>query len=633
MRRLLVLGLLALASCPPASAAISDQGPYQSATTGYVDPTVATFNGNKPLVACSGSCSAALINQNTDALQAAVNLGCAAPHPVVRIPPNVYPWFRGGTLHNQVYGVQLAGCTYLVIEAPGAELRMTGNCGQGDFYGFRFTAGTAHVRILPGLIMSGRDLTNCSEHTHGILLGDSLSDVDDVAITGMTTLESATWPGDAINLLGGYEPTHLIHRVFVGGNSFDNRRTGVSYQHGTNEVTVYGNWFVGTHFSDQLLDHEPTSPGGNRNETTMGNFFAPPNADISTAVITMSGSGPATGDQSAYAYNVILGGMQGSNVLRQWVHGNVIAIDHSISANTISLQRNVQDIWITDNDMQTDVDVSSGSVIDLLQGVGHVPIGIVIRGNRIKQYASWIPSVGNTAINADGVADLWVDENDVTYHGSAADSGLSGFIGIGFTSHVQAASGWVLSNRFAKGLQIDGVTPAGRPLVAINANSSVSTYPHDGHLVARGNVVDGFKEDYLLQQTTLDDGPPIVSETRRLNGTIENLSSPKYRIESTGGIETKASGAISPSSAVTTLLSATTNTTHTMAPGVDGGIKRLKWIAGGGSDTVTITNFGDGTSLSVTSGQAAGGAHAELAWDAAAGKWWVITTTNVTVNP
>jgi hypothetical protein len=620
---------IALSCSSPAHAAISDQGPYQSATTGYVDPTIATFNGSKPLVSCSSSCAAALINQNTDALQAAVNLACASPHPLLRVPPGVYPLFRGGVSHNLIYGVRLDGCSGLVLWAPGAVFRMSGNCGLGDYFMFQLINGAHGVRVLPGATFSGKDAVNCSEHTHIFQFGDTLSVVDDVQFLGARFIEPVN-PGDCINFLGGYESTHLIQRVVVAGSSLDCHRAGVTFQHGTTEIDLVGNWFEGTTYSDQLIDHEPTSGGGNDNENLVANLLNPTSGTHGSQVFSNSGAGAAFASQNAYAYNIFVGAVGGGNVRRDWWIGNRIAADADVSSSTLIMSRRADDTWVLDNWLERGPLSNAGPMVDYQQNNGYAPTSAVVRGNRILQGAPWAGGSPNTGIFADGITNIWIIDNDVTYHNALADSGNNGFFGVQVTSHQQAVSGWIVGNRFAKGLQADGVTPAGRMRGGIEFADN-TTMPHIGHWTARDNVVDGSLSLYFLNQINLDEGVPIVSGGVILNGGTESLSTWQYRTESTSQSESVASGAVSPSKLGTVMPIGSAGTTHTLADGTrDGAWKYLKWSTMSGDDTLTPAHFGDGTSLSTSTANT----WAVLAWDDAAQKWWLVSkSAGVTVNP
>lgn len=386
MNRILLLCALAAACSSAEAQPASANGPRQVASTGYVDPTANGFNGGHPMVSCSSSCSASLINQNTDALQKAFDLANGATHPWVHVPAGEYPVFRGGTLHNQKYGVLLNGYSGLVLDAPGAIFRINGNCGQSDYYMVELTAGTNNVRFLPGAVFSGRDANNCSEHAHIFQVGDSLSVVDNVSFVGLRFVEP-TNPGDCINLLGGYEATHLVQRISIVGNFMDCHRAAVTFQHGTDEIDIVGNWMQGSTYADNIIDHEPTSPGGNADENVIGNLLNATGAD-GASLMTISGYSGSFASQNVYAYNTILGGVSGGNVRRDWIYGNVIAASHDRSSVTVQMFRRANDNWFVGNYISRGGTSNAASLILLSNNNGFAPTNAWIRDNTLEQFSS-----------------------------------------------------------------------------------------------------------------------------------------------------------------------------------------------------------------------------------------------------
>ena len=100
-------------------------GPVATTFPGYTDPTSTTYAGG--MAPCSASCSSALAQQNTAALQAAVNAAVpgSAPLAEVRIPAGQYPM---ACVAGQAYAVDLSGRSNLVIDGSGgsAILRFSG---------------------------------------------------------------------------------------------------------------------------------------------------------------------------------------------------------------------------------------------------------------------------------------------------------------------------------------------------------------------------------------------------------------------------------------------------------------------------------------------------------------------------
>lgn len=723
------IALLALALT--GAGPLSGQGPRSAPTTGYIDPTVTGFNGGHPLVTCSSGCSAATINQNTDALQKAVDLANVAPHPWIHIPPGEYPVMRGGATHNLRYGVLISGYSDIVVDGAGAIIRATGNCGQGDYFTFQIDSGSHNLRFLPGLVLSQRDLTNCSEHTHDFEVGFG-TNVDDIQWRGVVFTEQVA--GDCIEMTGGVDNQHLVSRLTVVGDVFDCHRSGLGYQHGTTMVNAVANWF-GPTITDQAIDHEPTSPGGNNYEFTLANvLFRSGNTNI---YLTQSGNGNAPTDENVVGYNIILGTVNALNLTRTWFVGNSILVDTDTQSDSdIELFKRATDMWVLDNfATRGAVYAPAGPIFSDTDNNGYAPNGLWLRGNRFLQYGGgeivltcvakasmvdtdWIAIfdgtttvnyefdvagdgctggrtcvnisgdttaadvcthlrtavvatqatvavadnsgsvvlTGGTGANAltatrhignagflstpigvgsgaqlDGVSNFYVSDNTFSYHGITPDGNSSGYIGVLARSQLQDVSGTITGNRVLRRLQADNVTQAGRAFVGYDA--SADTYPHLGHITLRDNFVDGARDELILTETALDEGQPVISGNVMINTSVENLPA-SWRTESTLDAETVASGALSPSKRTSYLAPASNGTTHSLADGAaDGLIKHLKWVASGGDDTVTPAHFGDGTSISVSVGQAAAGARADLVWDATGGVWRLLGSSNITVNP
>lgn len=620
------LVLLALASAP-----LSTQGGgKQNGMTGYVDPTVATFNGNKPMVACASACGASLVNQNTDALQAAIDQAAGSSHPWVYLPPGQYPIARGGVSHNQIYGVQLAGYSGVVIMGYGAVLRGTGDLGIGSYVMMRLTAGTSNVRIY-GLTFSQRDLTHSPipEQTHMLQLGDGNTAVDNVQVVNCAFIEGQG--GDGLRFLGGNDDAHLISRVAVANNYIDGKRAGVSYQHGTNEIDIYGNWF-GPNGTDQFLDHESTSDPANKNENVVGNMFVRAPQPVQT--VTLSGHSEVDGgtsDNNVFAYNVVTGSVQAINIRRTWLVGNMIDDIDTNNDPGVYFFRVVDDTWIVDNWIrQKETGAASAQCVELQNNLGFAPTSAWLRGNRCQMYTC-VSSCGGFGLQP--VREFWVSENTITYHASTADAGANGFIGVVATSEntiygdntPAQSSGWIVENRMRRDVQSDGVTQAGRPFAGIDYSSG--SQPAIGHATLRDNFIDGAKDAYFMLQTQLTEGPPLISGNVITSVAAENLPS-SWLSESTDGGETVTSGALSPSMYVS-FLTTTGTASYTLADCVrDGVVHHVKVTAATGTPNGMLTpaHFGDGTSLSWT-----GLAEADLVCDA--GTYRLLGSTGMTVNP
>ncbi len=590
------------------AASITGQGPYkQTATTGYIDPTVATFNINRPLVSCASACSTALVNQNTDALIAAVALAAGTAHPWIHLPPGEYPMARGGTLHNQRYGILMSGITDIVFQGYGATIRGQAALGGSDFYMFQMMGNTKRVRFI-GITFSQRDLTAASEQTHMVQLGDGNTAVEDVQIVNCTFIEGIG--GDAIRLLGGSDNTHLIKRVTITGNAIDGKRSGIGFQHGTNMINIVGNWF-GTNTTDNMIDHEPSSIGGTKNLNAIGNVLARTTGS-GAQIATLSGYDQfdSMTEDTVFADNLVANGsMNAININRTWVIGNRIHADNGSGSFAIDFFRKVETTWIEDNWIkQTSPFGLAARCIRFASNAGFNPHGAWITGNRLE---NWHP-LNSADIGA--ATGAWVVGNNLSYHNATGDSGS----GTGYNG-ISMGAGWAAENTISRGYLADGVTLAGRMLAGIIVNSGTYTFVRD-------NVVNGARNTIDRPSSTPFPAQTLIAGNRGLNVSTEKLP-PSYTTHWSQA-ETVASGALSPSRRISNITTVGVQGYSIGACPQDGAVHSFKVHTATSSPVGTLTpsSFGDGTSISWI-----GPARFNLVCDA--GTHRLLDSSGITVNP
>lgn len=633
MKRLAVAAAFVVAFLANAGAGpYNIQPPYQTITAGFIDPTAATFNGAHPMVACASSCGSPLVNQNTDALQAAITLASGTTHPWIFLPPGEYPIFRGGVAHNQAYGVLMSGVDRVVIRGYGATLRGTGNLGGAKFVMVQVQNTSTRIRF-HGLTFSQRDYSGTQEeHAHMISLGDANTADDDIQIVDCAFVEGKGGAGDAVQLNGGGTQLKLLTRVTVTRSQINSYgRDGLSFQHGTADMNFYRNRF-GPDQNPRCslgIHHEPTSAGKNVDENIVENVF-----DCAVASsLSWSGWTTETTERVVFARNNCQNcGIVARNTVALWYVDNVLTSVDAGSAIANLQGGTTDDTWVTGNLIkQQTADISSPAVFHSATVDGAVK-GVWVDDNEIEQFDCI--STGNSSVVSQH-ARFWLTDNQLTYRSVTALKCTC--LAASSTASNSVATGWITGNSCRNGKLADNSTTAGKWDVA--ALFAIGSYAHVGHGWVRDNLLDGGKRTLFLSYSAaqLDEGVPVVSGNRGIANTSGENEPALLRTETTTDAETlSTSAALSPVKRWSYLPSSSCGTdSHALADGkVDGIHKYVKVSTTCTVDvTITPTHFGDGTSFHCLTGPGAPNCYADLVWDAAGAKWRLIETDNFLVTP
>lgn len=605
------------------------RGGRQIPTTGYINPTISTFNGSHPLVHCSSSCGASLVNQNTDALQAAFDAAATGVHPWIYLPRGEYPIARGGSSHNQLYGVLVTGKSHIVLVGDGAVIRETGAI--TGTYEMLNIVNSSDIRIV-GVTFSQRDDSTVppAEQNHMIQLGSGTNtgNVDNVQIVNSTFIEGKG--GDPIRFLGGNNLDNLVTRVAIHENLIDGKRTALSFQHGTAMINAVSN-MMGPNCTDQLIDHEPTSNGGNNFFNAIGNHLARPSGR-NAPLVTLGGN--SAGDElsmtaysTVFAYNEMPNGeMQALDIYQTWMIGNEMATHSANSKPVLYFFRQAVDTWIEDNKISSDTDADDITQQILFESnSGQCPTTGWIRNNTFDQY-----DPGGTAINVTA-KDTFIEGNRITNHN--ANTSFNGIIARGAPGDGSAelpSSGYISENTVRK------ASGAGNIAVALSCGTdgNINT---SGFCRVRDNIVKDAASFFQATQVTLPEGLPVISGNQMQNVTNTGLNLPKWATDTTSAFEVVSSGSLSVSRRTTRANGTCASQSLTLPDGVrDGFVKTVIAPKGPCTTTTTITptHFGDGTSVSWTSSSSSTPVWVSFVWDASDATWRTIDySSNVTVNP
>jgi hypothetical protein len=658
-RPLLLLVLVLCFVSPVVAAPLNAQPPYWLPTTGFVDPTAATANGGHPAVACDpnvtpGCATTALVNQNTDAFNWAVTQACTAPYPWIWTPPQAYPYARGGTSHNQSYGILVSGCPAFVWVGYGTTLRQTGNLGQGEFDGVVVENGSTHARFL-GIHFSQRDMTASPvvEQSHNLSLGQNTT-IDDVQAVDCTFDEG--YGGDSIRMFGtNYEGTGVVSRVLVTRSRLDGYRDGLSFQHGTSMVDAYSNFFGPT--QTLPLHHEPTSAGGNNYENIVGNlFYAWQVGQPMSLAFSGAGIGPRDGTHDiAFAFNTVIGYVAAIGTSRRFTMvGNVIDDTDNIQDNSaILFGEALDDFWLEYNQIEDNGSNSSNVVLESRNGES--PQSLWLWGNEMSNYSN---AVCNTTVGCGGGIDTigtykqWVEHNLLTYNSASGVVGnesygciaaqSDGYLwGSGSSSITPIAvytSGWYIDNTCRRDLQSNGSQAGGMGIGVNVTRASVGAGAQGiGRTLIRGNTIDGAEYPFNDNVgTSWPQGPQIISQNRLLN--ITGAAADQFAVnawvrDSTARTETLTGSTVTTDRSLQTSVVAPAGAASvTVADGVKAGqVKELAFApTATATITVTFAHCGNCSTETVASSPTALGA-LEAVWDATSSEWWLLDrTSNVT---
>jgi hypothetical protein len=670
---LLAVAVVAWSSAASGDAPLSSTGVTRwSATTGFIDPTVPTFNGSAPMrCTASTSVSSAFTEQNRAALQVALNLA-SSTRQWIYLPPCQTDALAGSAVCStssgcaypiskkagSICGVDFTGLSNINIVGNGGMIRQYANPAGAAEFDMICVRGTAHIKFI-GVEWSQRDVRSSdTEQIHLIAIGGGTPVADDVLIFHNRFLEPAlpavspatNRAGDCIRILGSSVPSTNT-RINIIENHMRCRRSSLGIQRGFQYVNFVGNNTFGV--TDQDVDFEPTSEGKIHNLLVTNNIFDRRGSPNSVAITLGGTSGTSLSVGTVVADNTIIEGSvtASGNASQIWVRNNFISsgISRADATANVEMFRRISDYWVTGNHIYrgplalANDGVSVRHQINNCAGGGpncH-PESVWVDNNRIEIHSSDAAAISHNGVLIDSVRDAWVNDNTITYHGAAADVGLNGPVGINVQSTGDtASSGWFSENEIRRSVQEDGVTPAGRMLTGILINSSTFAEPF---AIVRDNLVSGARMILFANAsnaTLLPNGPPVMSGNFGFltgSSTADVVGGGVVTNESFVGIDhAAAAGVVSVSTRSTILTSYCLPSVLTLPScEIDGLIKSFTLLSGGClvADTLNIAGFGDGTSLTWTLAPAAT-ASFRLACDASESTWWLLDkTAGITVNP
>jgi hypothetical protein len=355
-----------------------------------------------------------------------------------------------------------------------------------------------------------------------------------------------------------------------------------------------------------------------------------------TAVaVTLSGHGGTNyQDQSVFSYNHIKlipgnttggGTVEATGVSNLRIEDNVILTNLAGSSSpSISVTGKADNVSIVRNFVQRGSTASNATVIKLADDGANLPTNGVVKANRIQQYSG-----AGVGVDVSGCVRCTVDENNISYYNSTADSGATGFAGLYCASGVGPCSGTWSRNLVTQ------ESGAGRALAGIEFIKNSGS--HIGKLTIRDNKFNGVRAAYYSDgdgSTVYNEGYPLISGGQLISAAGEFEGGITTWIpETTTDAETvSAAGALSVSRSCT-FSTAAGGSALTLADGVRDGAEKVikvKSYSGGGNVTLTPTHFADGTTHTI-SWSAAGG-FARLRWDSASTTWRLVGSTGVAIN-
>jgi hypothetical protein len=678
---LLVLLLALLYSRATADVITARQGARQTATTGYIDPTVSTYNSSRPM-RCTASTtpSAVFTEQNRATMQFAIN-DASTNGKVIYLPRCLTDALNSNALcpdddscgypisksNGNQCGVDWSGTSYVTILGYGAVIRLAGSLinGSADFFG-QCIKQTSHVKLL-GITWSARDVTVAGgvvnpadmEHVHMILIGDGNTKfADDVLIADGKFIEQPTvgGGGDCIDSAGATGAVN--RRVSIVNNYIAGcHRDGVDFQRGYQYYIIAHNFFKAEEGTNQMLDNESTSDGS-IGATFIGYNVFDGRAAVSKAHMSLSGFGGAS---RLIAVNVTGNTMLESypgptiNNARVWFKENTVSMIDVVTGGAgadpfILFARRAEDIWITDNHFVRGTVGTNKAIVHIEAQASNcagsavndptcMPHNIWVRGNYMEQYQA------SNGVILDSVHDAWVSENRLVYRGSANGTSVVTSGGVQFIANSYPQSGWVEGNHWKRGYQADNSTLAGTVLAWV-ITTDLTAPKTLGHFVVADNVGEGISgtgsTNFIYSNATAQpDGPPVISDNVSLNqgATFAGNTLTKFISDHGSYVDRVTGDATIAVYTETTLITGACGSGEdtTLADGVyDGQTKHVKVHAAcTSSGTLTPTHLGDGTSISWSVSVGVPNAELDLVWDDASTTWRVgsVISSAFTVNP
>ena len=228
-------------------------------------------------------------------------------------------------------------------DGPSSVVRMIGDGSNADWYAFRVRSSTDIVFERFKIDGNVGALTNTDEQTHLINVSAHLGAVERLTIRDMVLARAA---GDGLRLLGSLTNWAIDTRV-SRTDFLDNDRSGVGVQRGAHGLTIDDCLFRGGH--DQLLDYEPSAPGGNSRLVLTGNRFE--GGDVEAYTISTAGyaPGPNGHQELVVANNIIYGGMFALNWDRAVISNNIIYGDVGDGGPLVDLRKQMSEVSIEGN--------------------------------------------------------------------------------------------------------------------------------------------------------------------------------------------------------------------------------------------------------------------------------------------
>lgn len=281
---------------------------------------------------------------DTAAIQAAINAAVAAGGGCIYFPatPNAYRVVKIG-----LQSFLLANVHDLTFLGDGfaSTISMIANAALGEWHMFTVSNASKRIRFV-NLAFLGSGITNPdpANQAHFIQVsgfGTDTAGASDIDVVGCWFGQIK---GAAVRNLA--ESTKEVSNIRVMYNAFDMVacRSNVEAQRYSRRVQVHFNWCTGT-ASGNLIDFEPTGgsglgTAGPEEWSMIGNLMD--NGSQGSDTITIGGTGSADpGFRNLCAYNIIThgGGIQGGDVSRLMLIGNIIVEDSTSIQGMIDFQR------------------------------------------------------------------------------------------------------------------------------------------------------------------------------------------------------------------------------------------------------------------------------------------------------
>jgi len=404
------------------------------------------------------------------AIQAAIDFAKANGLRGIFIPKGVYLTPRaedlGAVILHNVHDFEIVG------EGPGSIIKMTGDGGDGTWYGV-YVHGNCSRISFRDMAFDGNvaNLTNIEEQTHNLRFGGNSTDlglVDGVSITNCWFYNS---PGDAIQMvgaplghpvawttgsvvgLGGYRtnagnvyealsagttgvtaPTgtgssindggvtwrfHAVGGDVIGGVvniliahcdfNYCNR-SGIGLQRNVDDYMIIGNRFRNT--GDQAIDHEPTG-GSNPENTSPRRSIICDNIIESTAgtiAVTLTGLNNTHPNSSfIFARNRVAGCIDALDCSNMLFEDNIIEPPSNHNQPVVSFRSTFNKLIFRGNTITRPVSDTDNEAVLIAATGGSNPAQVQFQGNKIEQFGI------APCANFENVPELMVQGNEFTH--------------------------------------------------------------------------------------------------------------------------------------------------------------------------------------------------------------------------